>query len=246
LGVTSTQRGTVAVKRTIDPAAMAEGRVVDASQGRVVVSSGRFLTDTHVAIVDAATGTALGADRIGEVWVGGTGIAGGYWRQDEATAATFGATVPGHEGGYLRTGDVGFLDAEGRLTITGRSKDLIVVAGKNHFPSDLEQTAEAASPAVRPHFTAAFAVDEGEREGVVVLAEIKPAELEGLDVEAVGHAIMRRVNAEHEISVDTVVLLEAGQIPKTTSGKVQRAQCRRSWLDGALSAHGVVRRGGQA
>jgi acyl-CoA synthetase (AMP-forming)/AMP-acid ligase II len=202
--------------------------------------------DIHVAIVDGATHAALGPDTIGEIWVGGTGPALGYWGHPEATEATFAARLADGTGPYLRTGDMGFVDADGFLTITGRVKDLIVVHGKNHYPSDIEQTVEAAHPALRPHFAAAFSVERGNREALVVVVEVRHEAARDLDVDAVARDVMRRVNAEHEIPVDEVVLLKPSQIPKTTSGKVQRAQCRQMWQDGAFQAHAVIRRVAQA
>ncbi|MFN3431447.1 MAG: fatty acyl-AMP ligase [Candidatus Sericytochromatia bacterium] len=249
LGVTANLRGTRHLRRLVDGPALSRGRVQapeNTALARDLVASGRWLPDTTIRIVDPVSCQAHGAATIGEIWIGGTGPAQGYWKQPEATADTFDARIEGEETPYLRTGDLGFYDAEGRLFITGRVKDLIVVHGKNHFPSDIEQTVEAASAALRPHFAAAFAVDHGDRESLVVVAEVKASALETLDVEAVGRDVMRRVLAEHEIPVDEVVLLHQGQIPKTTSGKVQRAECRQAWLDGTFSVHGVARRGVQA
>lgn len=249
LGVSATPRGTVPRRRAIDGEALTAGRVAPPAREevtRVVVSSGRAVADIHVRIVDPATGLALGHDTIGEIWVGGTGPALGYWGHPEATEATFGARLAGESGPYLRTGDLGFVDADGFITITGRVKDLIVVHGKNHYPSDIEQTVEAAHPALRPHFAAAFAVDHGDKESLVVVVEVRPEAASTLDIDAVARDIMRKVSAEHEIPVDEVVLLKPSQIPKTTSGKVQRAQCRQMWQDGAFQLHGIVRRVAQA
>jgi acyl-CoA synthetase (AMP-forming)/AMP-acid ligase II len=78
--------------------------------------------------------------------VRGAGVCAGYWRNPEATAQTFGARF-GETGGWLRTGDLGFLDA-GELYITGRAKDLIIVTGQNHYPQDIERTVEACHPAI--------------------------------------------------------------------------------------------------
>lgn len=245
LGVSAKLRGTRPIRRAVDGEALGQGRVEapNRPERRLdLVSSGRVVGDFVVRIVDAAADAALGPDRVGEIWVGGTGAAQGYWRRPEASEAVFAARLAGDPEAYLRTGDVGFLDAEGQLFVTGRVKDLIVVNGKNHYPSDIEQTVEAAHLAVRPHFIAAFAVDRPEREILVVLAEIKPEAAEGLDVDAVARDVMRKVQSEHEIPVDEFVLLAAGQIPKTTSGKVQRAQARTLWQEDKLDVLGVVRR----
>src|SRR5690606_27291078 len=106
--------------------------------------------------------------------VGGPSVARGYWRNALATRETFRAGVNGRDGRFLRTGDLGFL-RDGELFVTGRLKDLIVVDGRNHYPQDLELTAETAHPALRPGCTAAFAVDAGaDGERAVLVAETSP------------------------------------------------------------------------
>lgn len=125
------------------------------------VSSGRPGPDLTVAIADPERHEELPEGEVGEIWVRGASVAKGYWRNALATRETFRATLAGHEGRFLRTGDLGFL-RDGELFVTGRLKDLIVIDGRNHYPQDLELTAEMSHPALRPGCTAAFSVEVAE------------------------------------------------------------------------------------
>ncbi len=134
---------------------------------RTLVGCGTPLQGTEVAIVVPDTRIRCAADGVGEVWVRSPSVGAGYWRQPEPSRAVFGTTLADGSGPWLRTGDLGFLD-DGELFVTGRHKDLIVVRGENHYPQDIEQTAELARPEIRAGFgTAAFGVDgeQGEAAG---------------------------------------------------------------------------------
>ncbi|MDP2312966.1 MAG: fatty acyl-AMP ligase [Pseudomonadota bacterium] len=240
VGVALTPRGRPHVRRAVDPDALAAGRVVDsrAADARVLVSSGPALPGLALRIVDRETpagteGVALPPDTIGEVWTGCDHFPETYWKLDSRDV--FDARLRGEGGArrYARTGDLGFVDAAGNLTITGRSKDLVIVAGKNHYPQDVELTVEEASPAVRRNFVAAFGVERGDTEVAVVVAEVRrdatPAE-----IAAAPAAILRAVAERHELALHDVHLVVQGQVPKTTSGKIQRAKCRELWAERAF------------
>ncbi len=99
----------------------------------------------------------------------------GYWGREDLTQLDFHARLEGKEDhdGYLRTGDLGFMHNE-ELFICGRSKDLIIIRGTNHYPQDIERVAESCSPQIRPGCSAVFAVSIGNSrtEGVVLIAEV--------------------------------------------------------------------------
>ncbi|MCF3132401.1 fatty acyl-AMP ligase [Streptomyces olivochromogenes] len=201
------------------------------------VSSGRPGPGTTVAIADPERQEELPEGEVGEIWVGGESVAKGYWRNALATRETFRATLTGHEGRFLRTGDLGFLRG-GELFVTGRLKDLIVIDGRNHYPQDLELSAELSHPALRPGCTAAFSVDSGvEGEQVVVVAEVAP-DAAG-DSEKITDLIRSAIGESHVLSVRDVVLVHPGTIPKTSSGKIQRRATRAAYLDGILSPIGA-------
>ncbi|MGB6484761.1 MAG: hypothetical protein WBE86_14845 [Candidatus Acidiferrales bacterium] len=145
---------------------------------------------------------------------------------------------------------------DGELFVTGRLKDLIIISGRKLYPQDIELTVERSHPALRPACCAAFSVDGVTEEHLIVAAEVEPryqpavwkqpdgeahAHPNGrlqMDVEIVVRAIRRAVAEEHDVRVHTVVLLRAGRIPKTTSGKVQRHACQVSFLQGILGRLG--------
>jgi acyl-CoA synthetase (AMP-forming)/AMP-acid ligase II len=152
------------IVRRFDAAALAERLAVEvASEAeaacRTLVSSGPPVGDVGLHVVDPETGQPLGPGQIGEIWVSGGSVAQGYRHQQELTRETFQARLSGDPAAYLRTGDLGFV-LDGELFITGRVKDVIIIRGRNHYPQDIEQSAEEAHKAVLPG--AAFAlVDEG-------------------------------------------------------------------------------------
>lgn len=114
--------------------------------GDLLVSNGRPINGSRVAIVDPETGARKQDMHIGEVWVASSSVAQGYFDNPSATRERFGAyfeTEP--EVVFYRTGDLGFLKDE-ELYITGRLKDLIVIRGRNYYPQDIEQTAFLATP----------------------------------------------------------------------------------------------------
>ncbi|MFE5889811.1 fatty acyl-AMP ligase [Streptomyces sp. NPDC056462] len=212
------------------------------------VSSGRPGPDLTVAIADPERHEELPEGEIGEIWVRGASVAKGYWRNALATRETFRATLAGHEGRFLRTGDLGFL-RDGELFVTGRLKDLIVIDGRNHYPQDLELTAEMSHPALRPGCTAAFSVEAREvaeaadsvagRDGgaageqPVIVAEIAPDA--AAEAEKIIDVIRSGIAEAHGLSVRDVVLVQPGTIPKTSSGKIQRRASRAAYLGGTLA-----------
>ncbi|MFM9497918.1 fatty acyl-AMP ligase [Streptomyces galilaeus] len=201
------------------------------------VSCGHPADGWTVAITDPELQRELPEGEVGEIWLRGASVAKGYWRNTLATRESFRATLPGHEGRFLRTGDLGFL-RDGELFVTGRLKDLMVVDGRNHYPQDLELSAELAHPALRPGCTAAFSVDGGvEGEQSVLVAEVAP-ESAG-ESEKITDLIRAAIGDAHGLPVREVVLVHPGTIPKTSSGKIQRRATRSAYLDNTLSVVGV-------
>lgn len=216
----------------VDRAGLELGSAVAAADGASavpLVSCGDGADDQDVAVVDPATGVRVEAGRVGEIWVSGPSVAAGYWRRVEESEAAFGARITGGDPAarYLRTGDLGFL-RDGELVVTGRLADLLVVRGRNHYPQDLEATAEWAHPALRPGCSAAFLDEDG---AVVTVHELRGDEGDLADVAA---QVRRRIAEDHGLQVRCVVLVGKGGIPKTSSGKVQRGRCRARFLAGDL------------
>ncbi len=215
-------------------------RVVAAGEeggARALVASGRAFSGPgglEVAIVDAESLARRGADEVGEIWLRGPSVTGGYWSRLELTEGSFQAATAEGEGPYLRTGDLGFLHG-GDLYVAGRLKDLIIIRGRNHYPQDLELTVEKSHPALRPGCCAAFPVEDASgEERLVVVQEVRRDAREA-DLESVLDAIRRAVAEEHEVMLQAAVLIRTATLPKTSSGKVQRQACRAAYLRGDLA-----------
>jgi fatty-acyl-CoA synthase len=193
----------------------------DHASARHLAKLGRPLPGLHVRVCDATRGTAMREREVGEIEIRGTSVTPGYYRHPEATAAAL------HDG-WLRTGDLGYL-ADGELVVCGRIKDVIILGGRNVYPQDVER-AVADVTGVRAGNVIAFGT-EGKRgrESLVVVAESKGDELDRIR-SAVKSAVYDAVG----IPPEDVVLVRPGSLPKTSSGKLQRALCRTRYLDAEL------------
>jgi acyl-CoA synthetase (AMP-forming)/AMP-acid ligase II len=209
-----------------------EGPTVNTFDGRTLVGCGAPILDTVVSIVDPSTREPVADGETAEIWVGGPSVAAGYWQRPEESAETFGARTAAGAGPFLRTGDLGFVSG-GQLYVAGRIKDLLIIRGQNYYPQDLELTAERSGAHVRAGCGAAFSVERDGEERLVVVFEVertlKPEARAG-QIDLIRAAIVR----DHELNAGDVVLLRAGAVPKTSSGKIQRRACRAAYLDGTL------------
>ncbi|RVK17005.1 non-ribosomal peptide synthetase [Sinorhizobium meliloti] len=220
-------------------ASLAAGQLCGATDGTIsAVALGQGWHDTRIAIVDPRTGRPCANGTVGEIWVSGRAVARGYWNRPAETQAVFGARIDPDDGlPYLRTGDLGAWH-EGDLYVTGRSKDLILSAGTNHYPQDIEWAAERSHPAVRAGCSAAVAVDTEVGVRVMLIAEVQ-RRLAPSSYPQVADAIARGVSVEAGIMLDEIVLVRAGVLPKTTSGKVRRSAA----CEGCVDAGVLYRRG---
>jgi acyl-CoA synthetase (AMP-forming)/AMP-acid ligase II len=213
-----------------------EAAVDDDAGAITVVGCGRALAGEDIAIVDPDTRERLVFGSIGEIWVRGTNVAEGYWKNQAESEATFGAEIAGQSGEpWLRTGDLGYLDLHGELYVTGRIKDLIIVRGVNHYPQDIEYTVQSVDACLRPGFGAAFAVTGPQgQDRVIVVQEVERVHRHRADLDEVVASMREVVADEHELAIHDIVLVMPGTIPKTTSGKIQRRLTRRLWEEGRL------------
>jgi acyl-CoA synthetase (AMP-forming)/AMP-acid ligase II len=207
----------------------------DADDTHVLVGCGHAIPDSKLAIVDPHSLRRLPADTVGELWIAGAHVAGAYWDNPGASAMSLHARIEGESGEWLRSGDLGFLDVRGQLFITGRIKDLIIIRGANHYPQDIELTVERAHPALRQNGGAVFSVpDERGEETLVVVQEVERTARNRIDPDEIIGIIREAVTREHEVFARHIVLIRPQTLPKTTSGKIQRALTRRLWLEGKL------------
>ena len=204
-----------------------------------LVSCGHAFPDHQISIFDlddATSATPLPEHKVGEIRISGPSVMKGYWEDVERTRDTF-------AGGFMKTGDLGFLDG-GHLFICGRSKEVVIVNGRNYYPQDMEWEA-AKVPGVRKGNVIAFGARdpsgvERDRERVVVAFEAQDAE----DPEksaALCVGVRRAVQEGMGLTLDDVVAVVPGALPKTSSGKLQRAKTRELYEGGALASRSGAR-----
>ncbi|MFE0748512.1 long-chain-fatty-acid--AMP ligase FadD32 [Gordonia sp. NPDC058843] len=267
LFVSATQRENEAKIVYVDRDDLNAGRftLVDADAPNAVaqVSCGQVAVSQWATIVDAETATEQPDGHVGEIWLHGLNIGAGYWNKPGETEETFHnklvTPLPENSHGegapadaiWMRTGDFGvWLDGE--LYITGRVKDLVIVDGRNHYPQDLEYSAQEASDALRPGFVAAFSVPANQlpaevfdfagsglkpdsddaSEQLVIVAERGPGRK--ADPQEVADTVRAAVAQRHGVMVRDVLLVPAGSIPRTSSGKIARRATRAAYIDGSL------------
>jgi amino acid adenylation domain-containing protein len=203
----------------------------DAEGARRLVGCGESQPGQSLLIVNSETLKPSVAGEVGEIWTAGPSVAAGYWNRPEETVQTFGARLANGAGPFLRTGDLGFMRG-GELFITGRLKDLIILRGRNLYPQDIERTAEQSHASLRQGCGAAFSIEVGGEERLVIVQEVERRAVSGLG-EAL-EAIRRALAEEHDARACAVQLVKAGGVPKTSSGKIQRRLCRELFLSGGF------------
>jgi acyl-CoA synthetase (AMP-forming)/AMP-acid ligase II len=201
-----------------------DGRAVQVPHGTPgaieVVNVGRPLRDGKVKIIDT-DGNELPDGQQGEILAMLGSLMTGYHRNPEASAETL-------RGGWLHTGDLGFVDS-GELYVTGRIKDLIITYGRNFYPHDIEWLA-AEVDGVRQGCVAAFGVTnkEASTEEIVVVAETRKTERAALIT--IRRSIRKLLISTIECNPKHIVLVPPRCVPKTTSGKIRRLEARRLFL----------------
>lgn len=176
----------------------------------------------EMRVVEPDTFAELPERHVGELLLRGTSVTPGYYRRPDATAALF------HDD-WLVTGDLAYF-VDGELVLCGRIKDVIIVGGRNVFPEDIER-AVGGLDGVRAGNVIAFGVEGYKgKESVVVVAEVRAD-----DLEAVRQAIHHRTLDVCGLPPRDVMLVMPGTLPKTSSGKLQRAKCREMYLEESLA-----------
>ncbi|KRE15799.1 hypothetical protein ASE63_16355 [Bosea sp. Root381] len=214
----------------------------DAGDVLPLASCGSAMDGLSLAIVDPETRRRSPPGQIGEIWIQASCVAGGYWQRPAESEAVFRARIePARaeaaepDAVWLRTGDLGHLDADGELYIVGRLKDVMIIRGVNHHPQDIEATIAASHPSLRRDHGAAFAVPDAEgMDRIVAVQEVERTQRHAFAEAEVISAIRAAVVNNHDVALHQIVLIRPGTLPKTTSGKIQRSLTRQRWLDGAL------------
>lgn len=231
LGVSGIESGKDLLALDFSKEALENNRAVPAAAGekqRKLVGCGWAIPETEVVIADPATCQALPEGHVGEVWFKGPSAAMGYWNRPEDTKKLFQAQLTDGRGPFVRTGDFGFFHA-GQLFPTGRLKEMMIFWGRNIYPQDVERTVSSCHQALRPNAGAAFAIERGNEEHLVVVQEVvRPAKL---DLDAIAQSVRQAVEAEFQVPLRALALIRGGTLLKTSSGKVQRQGTRQRYLD---------------
>jgi fatty-acyl-CoA synthase len=182
---------------------------------------GTAVPGLDMKVVDPQTYEELAERQVGELLLRGTSVTPGYYKRPDATAALF-------RDGWLCTGDLAYL-VNGQLVLCGRIKDVIIVGGRNVFPEDIER-AVGGLEGVRAGNVIAFGVEGYKgKESVVVVAEVRTD-----DPDVVRHDIHHRTLDVCGLPPRDVMLVKPGTLPKTSSGKLQRAKCRELYMGDEL------------
>ncbi len=209
----------------------AEAVHVDSKKKLEFVCCGKTFPDHEVGVFDEK-GTRLKDRQVGELWVKGPSVCRGYYKDPQTTERTFG-------GGWLRTGDLGYL-VDGNVYVSGRKKDLIIVNGRNYDPQRIEWIVDDL-PEVRKGSSVAFSRPGASSEELVVVVETRTQ-----NPDALKERVSQAVTEQMQLTVADVVLCEVGSLPKTSSGKLQRAKTRQQYLDGTVGKEGTRTLGGNA
>ncbi|GAB4180900.1 MAG: hypothetical protein Tsb002_00310 [Wenzhouxiangellaceae bacterium] len=227
----------------VDTDSLSQGILKPAEPGSArtleYVSIGQPRLDTLIKIVDPVTHAECPESQVGEIWTSSPSVAIGYWENPEATAKTFGARLADDDGHrYMRTGDLG-VSLAGEIYLTGRIKDVFIFNGRNVYPQDVESTLDLTHPVILRSAVFEFLDNSKRADDISRICAVCEADVKGLDYsEADLDELCVKLNAavqvEHEIALDTICLVRRGSIPKTSSGKVQRAASRKAYLGDEL------------
>ncbi|BBP59843.1 condensation domain-containing protein [Pseudomonas sp. St316] len=239
LCVSATPADALPVVLRLDKAVLETGRVALAAADAAAVefvACGYPQALHSIAIVDPQTFERCADDRIGEVWLKGPSNAESYWKNPAATREAFEARIVGSSEHYLRSGDLGFMH-EGQVVICGRLKDLLILNGRNLYPHDIEFAITDAEPGIRTGRIAAFSEMDPAlgREKLVIVAEPQRKFVDPAHHPALFASMQNAVREAADCGIDQIVLVQAGTIPMTTSGKIARQGARKQLAAGTLS-----------
>jgi fatty-acyl-CoA synthase len=229
LAVSFSPRGAGLRLDRIDPGALeSAGKAVPVGPddpARQLVLLGHPVPGTSLRIIDERTRAPVRARQVGHIEIRGASVVGHYR----------GDPVP-PDGSWFHTGDLGYLTDDGELVVCGRAKDVLFAAGRNIFPQDIEAAATEV-PGVRAGGAAAFGVP-GELGDQLVLA----VETRAAPAEDIRRAVAAAVVAETGLAPAAIVVVPVNGLPRTSSGKLRRAETRRRYLLGQLGSDTPARR----
>ncbi len=226
LFVSGGPRNTGAQTLTLDKEAFESGRVKETEKGKNIVNCGLISSHLKVRIVDPESMEVCKQGEIGEIWVSGSSVTQGYWKNTQKTQECFHAQLRHPDGKYyFRTGDMGFIH-KGMLFMTGRIKEILIVHGRNLYPYDIECTCNNYHYAAGNNGASVFNIDKGGESKLAAIVEIKRKAFDQCDCNTMKNDLQESVMNIHNVVFDELILVKPGTIPKTTSGKIKRTACR--------------------
>lgn len=199
---------------------------------RKLVGCGQTLLGQTLRIVNPLTKTTCPDGTVGEIWVRGPSVTSGYWGQTRVSEEFNAVLADTGEGGFLRTGDLGFVQ-EGELFVTGRLKELVIIRGRNLDPADIEFTAQLGHPALLPDSGAAFSLEIEGEERLVVVNELDRS-FRKSDYSEIFRAVRGKITQEHGVEPYGLAMLRPMSLPRTTSGKIRRTPTAERYARGEL------------
>ncbi|MCX8131716.1 MAG: amino acid adenylation domain-containing protein [Clostridia bacterium] len=221
---------------SVDISGLEVGKVIYSTQNKKsmwLTGCGEIKAPNEIVVVHPETCRISPNGEVGEIWVKSPLVGKGYLNRNEETQKTFSGVLSNSKTkGFLRTGDLGFVE-DNQLYIVGRDKEVIIIHGKNYHPVDIEWTIKKHVPELNLPL-AVFSHEINQHEQVVVVQEVAVAD--ETDYQRVVQEILAAVTETHQLELSEIILVSAGSIPRTGSGKIQRRACRNSYLNQGIQA----------
>lgn len=226
LAVTASDFAACPASLRLDANELKKNRVLaDAGEtGIDIVGCGKPLGDTELLIIDPITQAETKPGETGEICVFSKSVTKGYYGIADKSNFLYWNSKK-----FLRTGDLGFV-SDGELFVTGRMKDIIIIRGENHDPSDIESTCFSSHESLSQNAAGAFSVEIDGVERLIVVQEARRTFLRRCDFEEVIDSILANISQNHKLAPYDVAIIPPGTLPKTSSGKIQRSKCREMWI----------------
>lgn len=198
------------------------------TQVKWITSCGRIEEPVNIVIVDPMNNVPVSSNEIGEIWIDSPEIAQGYLNNLQESEVAFNARLESSDKKYFKTGDIGVI-LNDEIYIVGRKKETIIINGKNFYPTDFEVAIRSVISEEHICGIAAFGVEEGVNEKVIVVCETSEKEI--LKLEKYADIINKEIWRNYQVSIYEILYINKGTLPKTGSGKISRSKCKNSYLN---------------
>jgi acyl transferase domain-containing protein/acyl-CoA synthetase (AMP-forming)/AMP-acid ligase II/acyl carrier protein len=229
--ISTKEVGTKTVLMRANKQAFQNNIIKEAQEGEdhvLLVGCGTPYNNYDLKIIDPSSLDILPINKIGEIVVHGDSVTKGYWNKPQLNQEIFNLRLSSTDKPFLRTGDLGFLNPNGELFITGRLKDLIIIRGQNLYPQDIEHCVEKSHSLLIKHGGAAFVIEKENSEPELIL--VQEVHRSAKQFDEIFSAILDCCSQELPVLPSEIVLIKQSSLPRTSSGKVQRSGCKQAFL----------------